>query len=144
MAPVNGEVVIDASVIVKWIFPSPEEEPDASRALELLAALGEGAITAIEPPHWLAEVSAVVSRRSPARATEVIRLLYSMGLSVVDDLEIYERAARLASETRQHVFDTLYHAVALTRPDASLVTADEHYYRAAKRAGRLIRLADLA
>ncbi len=139
----TGEFVIDTSVILKWVFPSPVDEPDAGRALELLAALGEGAITAIEPPHWLAEVSAVAARRFPARAAEVVGLLYGMDLPVVADLEIYERAARLAVETKQHVFDTLYHAVALSRPEASLVTADERYYRAATRAGRLMRLADL-
>ena len=126
----------------QWVFPPPAEEPDGPRALELLAALGEGAVTAVQPPHWLAEVSAVVARRSPARAADVIGLLYGMDLPVATDLEIYERAARLASDTNQHVFDTLYHAVAMSRPDASLVTADERYYRAARRAGRLVRLAD--
>ena len=60
------------------------------------------------------------------------------------ELKVYERAVRLAAETNQHVFDTLYHAVALARPDAELVTADERYYRAASRAGRLVRLADFA
>jgi predicted nucleic acid-binding protein len=140
---VTGELVLDASVILKWVFPSVPEEPDAPRALELLAALREGAVTAVEPPHWLAEVSTVVVRRSPARATRVIPLLYAMDLPVAADLEIYERAARLASDTSQHVFDTLYHAVAMSRPSASLVTADERYYRATRHAGRVVRLADV-
>jgi predicted nucleic acid-binding protein len=139
---VTGEVVIDASFMLRWVFPSPAEEPDALRALDLLAALGEGAVTALEPPHWLAEVSALVARRAPAQAADVIGILYAMDLPVLADLEIYERAARLAADTSQHVFDTLYHAVALARPDAALVTADERYYRAARRAGRLVRLAD--
>jgi len=67
-----------------------------------------------------------------------------MDLPVLDGLEVYERAARLAADTGQHLFDTLYHAVALSRPGASLVTADERYYRAARDAGRLIRLIDVA
>jgi hypothetical protein len=132
-----------AGRLLKWVFPSPAEEPDAPLALDLLAAPGDGTVAALEPPHWLAEVSAVVARRAPARAAEVIGLLHAMDLPVVSDLEIYERAARLAADTGQHVFDTLYHAVALSRPEASLVTADERYYRAARTAGRLVRLADL-
>jgi predicted nucleic acid-binding protein len=140
---VTGELVLDASVILKWVFPSPAREPDSDTALEVLAALGQGAVTAIEPPHWLAEVSAVAARLYPGRAREVVGLLYAMDLPVADDLEIYARAMRLAIDTRQHVFDTLYHAVALWRPDARLVTADERYYRAARQAGRLVRLAEL-
>jgi len=42
------------------------------------------------------------------------------------------------------VFDTMYHAVALSRPDALLVTADERYWRAARGVGRIVRLADFA
>jgi predicted nucleic acid-binding protein len=141
---VTGEFVLDASVVLKWIFPSAADEPDAGRALDLLGALGEGTISAIEPPHWLAEVAAVVARRFPARAVEIAGLLYGMDLPVVADLEIYEGAARLAVETKQHVFDTLYHAVALSRRSAWLVTADERYYRAASGAGRVTRLADLS
>jgi hypothetical protein len=34
----------------------------------------------------------------------------------------------------------LYHAVALTEPNATLVTADEQYYRKAHKVGRIVRL----
>jgi hypothetical protein len=43
---------------------------------------------------------------------------------------------------RQHVFDTLYHAVALLRLDGVLLTADEQYYHRAVRAGRVTLLGD--
>ena len=51
-------------------------------------------------------------------------------------MEVYLEATRLSAESGQHVFDTLYHAVALRRRGASLVTADERYYRNVRRAGR--------
>jgi predicted nucleic acid-binding protein len=140
---VTGEVVLDASVVLKWIFPAGADERDVEPALALLAALRQGSVTAVQPVHWLAEVAAVVARRFPARAREVIGLLYSMELPVHDHLAVYERAAVLAADTGQHLFDTLYHAVALSRPGASLVTADERYYRAARRAGRVLRLAEV-
>jgi predicted nucleic acid-binding protein len=139
---VTGEVVLDASVVLKWVFPPAADEADVERALDLLAALREGSVTVVQPVHWLAEVAGVVARRHPRRARQVIGLLHSMELPVLDHLGVYERAATLASDTGQHLFDTLYHAVALARPAASLVTADERYYRAARRAGRVVRLAE--
>jgi len=84
----------------------------------------------------------VVSRLDPRRAPEVINLLHAMELPVADGAEVYQRACELAVALRQHVFDTLYHAVALSRPDGVLLTADEQYYRAAVRAGRVTLLRD--
>jgi predicted nucleic acid-binding protein len=49
---------------------------------------------------------------------------------------------QLATELKQHLFDTYYHAVALETPDAMLITADERYFRAARDTGRITLLAD--
>jgi hypothetical protein len=67
-----------------------------------------------------------------------------MELPVLDGLDVYLEAARLSAGSGEHLFDTLYHAVALRRPDASLVTGDERYYRRARRAGRVRLLRDFA
>ena len=72
----TGEVVVDASVILKWVFPAAPDEADVEPALSLLSDIRAGGLTAVQPPHWLAEVGAVIVRRFPARATEVIGLLY--------------------------------------------------------------------
>jgi predicted nucleic acid-binding protein len=138
------EVVLDASVIVKWAFPDRVREAHADRALDVLHAVHAGRLSVVEPPHWLAEVATVVTRLAPGRAAEVVALLHAMDLPVVDELEIYLEAARLSAESGQHVFDTLYHAVAIGRRGASLVTADERYYRNARRAGSLLLLQDFA
>jgi hypothetical protein len=45
------------------------------------------------------------------------------------------RACGLAIELDQHLFDTLYHAVARERPDAMLVAADERYLAAGASPG---------
>jgi predicted nucleic acid-binding protein len=42
-----------------------------------------------------------------------------------------------------HLFDTLYHAVALEQ-GATLITADEAYFAKAKDLGSITRLADFA
>ena len=108
----------------------------------MLHGVHAGRLSVVEPPHWLAEVAAVVTRLAPDRAPEVIALMHAMEFPVLDELEVYLEAARLAAESGQQVFDTLYHAVALRRRGPSLVTADERYYRNALRAGRVLLLRD--
>ena len=136
-------LVLDASVIVKWIFPERPREPDATDALRVLHCLKESRITVKQPPHWLAEVAAVTARLDPCVARQAVGLLYALELPVVGELETYQRACELAVDLRQHVFDTLYHAVALMTPGAILVTADEAYYRRASGRGSIVRLQEV-
>ena len=133
-------LVIDASVVVKWVFPESLEEENTEEALALLAAIQAGTVEPLQPPHWLAEVAAVVTRLRPEIANPVLDLLDAMELPVADDLILYKRASRIARDLDHHLFDTLYHAVALEY-DGTLVSADDRYVRKAKRFGRIVSLA---
>lgn len=135
-------VVVDASVVVKWIVADRAGETQAEQALRILGHIRDARLSVVQPPHWLAEVAAVMTRLEPSLAREAVPLLYALEFPVADGIEIYQRACALATALEQHVFDTLYQAVALTEPDAVLVTADERYYRKAVRAGRIVRLTD--
>jgi predicted nucleic acid-binding protein len=55
-------------------------------------------------------------------------MLAALEFPTTDDPNVIRRATRLAIETNHHLFDTLYHAVALEHEDAVLVTADDRYY----------------
>ena len=55
----------------------------------------------------------------------------------------YRRAAEISTALNHHLFDTLYHAVALEE-GATLVTADEAYFTKAKGLGAIERLADFS
>jgi predicted nucleic acid-binding protein len=132
--------VADASVAVKWFLPPTEAEQGHDRAVAFLHGVNSGQIALREPPHWLAEVSAVLSRVAPATARQNIEDLYSMRIPVMETVELYTTASRLAISLDQHVFDTLYHAVALLTPDCTLVTADERYYGKAHKAGSIALL----
>lgn len=134
-------VVIDASVIVKWFLPDPSREPDSDRALAVLEGVRSGALEPEQPPHWLAEVAAVITRLEPKIAGKAIALLDAMEFSVVADVGIYQRAAILAARLNQRLFDTLYHAVALER-NATLISADARYYRRARHLGKIAYLGD--
>ncbi|MHC4073372.1 MAG: type II toxin-antitoxin system VapC family toxin [Planctomycetota bacterium] len=133
--------VIDASVVVKWFFPESKTEPQSEQALALLAEIRAGSVEPLQPAHWFAEVAAVVTRLRPEIALEAIELLDAMELPVIDDVAIYKRASMLANDLGQHLFDTLYHALAL-ESGATLVSADQRYYGKAKRLGHIVRLAD--
>jgi predicted nucleic acid-binding protein len=135
------KVVIDASVVVKWIFADSQAEPDVDRAISLLDAIREDRVSPVQPPHWLAEVSAVVTRLRPEVADFAIQLLEAMDLPVEGDVEVYRRASRISRQLNHHMFDTLYHALALEH-QAVLISADDTYLREAAHLGRIVSLAD--
>jgi len=137
-------VVLDASVIVKWIFADRTEESHSLQALQILQFVKESRVTVVQPPHWLAEAAAVIVRLDPGRARQSVSLLHALEFPVVAGIEVYQKACELSASLRQHVFDTLYHAVALTEPGAVLVTADEQYYQKAYRVGRIVRLKEFS
>ena len=135
-------VVADASVAIKWVFPFRDDEEDCAKAVALIDGFTRGAARLLEPPHWLAEVTAVIARKSPATARRDIGILCALRVPVVDTPDLYALACELAAATGEHAFDTLYHAVALLTPDCTLVTADERYFNKARKAGAVVLLRD--
>lgn len=84
----------------------------------------------------------MAARLTPQTAVQDVELLSAMRLPTSDDPGVLLRATNLAIETDHHLFDTLYHAVALEHDDAVLVTANDRYLRRAKRYGMIAALAD--
>jgi len=135
--------VLDASVAIKWMVPENPEEQDVPQALVLLDALRNGGITLYQPAHWEAEIAAVLARISPATATKKMVALRALAFTRVNDTTVYATACDLAIRLNHHLFDTLYHAVALHTPEATLVTADRRYFDKAQSIGQIARLGDL-
>ena len=134
-------LVVDASVAVKWFVRDSNEEKDVTPALDLLIGVGKNSIELIQPPHWMAEVTAVLSRLQPDLADDAIDLLDAMEFPTTGDSNLYKLASHLAAGLNHHLFDTLYHALAI-REKATLVTADHRYFRKSKRHGSICLLAD--
>lgn len=134
--------VVDASVVIKWLLQDPEREADTERATRIMELVTSGAQPILQPAHWILEVGAVLARESPGTAVDDVTLLAALALPALDDPLVVRRGTELAIELRQHLFDTLYHAVALENEDAVLVTADERYWRAAQATGRIMHLRD--
>jgi len=137
-------LVVDVSVAAKWMLGDVRGEPDVPAANQVLLRIRDGDARLLQPPHFVLEMAAVLAREAPARAVRDLEMLQLVEMTVVDGPDVIQRAVELAIRRRQHVFDTLYHAVALTRPGAVLVTADERYWRAAHGEGSIVRLADFA
>lgn len=137
-------VVIDASVIIKWLLQDPERDGATDRATNLLDTVLKGEQPVLQPTHWMVEVGAVLARESPATAADDITMLNALELPTADEPLVLRRGVELAMELKQHLFDTFYHALALETPDAVLVTADDRYLRAARGKGHIVHLMDWA
>ena len=135
------KLVIDASVILKWFFADAPSETDTDKARALLPAAVSGRIALLQPPHWVVEVLAVIARRTPTLVDQALTMLGTLGVELVADEAAYRAAAELSIRLKQHVFDTLYHAVAL-KHGAAFVTADERYFTAGRREGSIEMLAN--
>jgi predicted nucleic acid-binding protein len=138
--------VVDASVAVKWFAEGDWalREDDVDPALEILKASTRGTLDFYQPPHFLAEVAAVVSRLKPDRAQQYIDDLAQLNITWASPTVACGRAIELARQLDHHLFDTLYHAVALSIPGAVLVTADRRYFAKAQHLGQIAWLADFS
>jgi predicted nucleic acid-binding protein len=137
--------VVDASVAVKWFVrgDGAAREDHVDVALNLLQASAEGQARFVQPPHFLAEVAAVLGRLAPASAARDLARLSDLDIAWTTPAQAVPRALALTMELGHHLFDTLYHAVALEAPDPTvLVTADRRYFDKARHLGRITWLPD--
>ena len=103
-----------------------------------------GVADAVQPPHFYAEMAAVLARAKPDTAREDMNDLLQLDFRVAEGPELYALAIDLSRRYGHHLFDTLYHALALLHSEAVLVTADRRYFAKAQKEGRIILLGDFS
>ena len=137
----NGRVVVDASLAIKWLVS--EEHSDKSRAISRSWA-NEG-IQAAAPYLMPVEVTNALYRRvvrGELTVEDAIRLLEHLlasGIELRDDPALHVRALQLASQLSQGaVYDAHYLALAETL-GCDFWTADERFYRAAASVAQNVR-----
>jgi predicted nucleic acid-binding protein len=135
-------LTVDASVALRWVLKLRDHEHDVDRALNLLTDIDNARIQLVQPPHFMAEVAAVLAREKPGEAQDDLLDLLNVECQTIDTADVYATALELSIRFRQHLFDTLYHAVALHTAGATLITADLRYYDKARGAGQIALLAD--
>jgi predicted nucleic acid-binding protein len=69
--------------------------------------------------------------------------LLTFDIPIADTPVIWCTAVELAIALSHHLFDTLYHAVALQTEGAQLITADRRYFERARDRGQILLLDDL-
>ena len=136
--------VVDASVASKWFAKGnwATREDDIEPALDILLASRNGTLDFYQPPHFLADVAAVLARLAPDTAPQCVQDIAAMNITWAAPTVACARAIELACELNHHLFDTLYHALALESPSAMFVTADRRYFDKAKHLGQIIWLPD--
>jgi predicted nucleic acid-binding protein len=135
------KLVVDASVALKWFLSANEAYLDQARAVA--AAIELSGTVLFAPPHWAAEVAAVLARVEPGVMDDALLLLHDMRPITAGGMQLLKRAADMSVALNHHLFDTLYHAVALEE-GATLVTADEMYFSKAQSLGGITSLADFS
>ena len=130
---VNGSVVVDASLAVKWLV----EEDDSDKAHAALQSWVAQDITRIAPHLMPFEVANALHRRvlrgelNVSDSIRMIARLLASRLELHQPPDLHVRALQLASQLKQGAaYDAHYLALAESF-GCELWTADERFYRAA-------------
>jgi predicted nucleic acid-binding protein len=125
-------IVVDASVVLKWILP----EPDREEAVLLLDEYESGKINLIAPPVIVLEVASDLSKRCrrkliTGRQAEQTFQNFEIRQPVLIDNGV-QSGLSLSIQHQLSLWDCLYLALAIDRR-ADLVTADRRFRAAANR-----------
>ena len=129
----NGSVVVDASLVVKWLV----DEDDSDKAHAVLQSWVVQDITRISPNLMPFEVANALHRRvvrgelSVKDSTRMISRLLESRLELHQTSGLHVRPLQIASQLRQGAaYDAHYLALAESF-GCELWTADQRFYRAA-------------
>ena len=134
-------IVPDASVLLKWVLASEDEE-NRDRALELRKRWLEGDCALVVPSLWLFEVGNIVGIKQPDLADELLQILIDLRIEEERPSSFYLQALELMRRFGVTFYDASYHAVALNRGGV-LLTADGNYCRKTAAVGHSMKLAEL-
>jgi predicted nucleic acid-binding protein len=134
-------VVPDASVLLKWVLPGPDEE-DRDAALRLRDAGLRGEVILMAPSLWLYEVGNALTRRFPEHAGALLDVLVAYEIEEgITERPWRQRAIDLVRRYGVTFYDAAYHALALVE-DGLFVTADARYMRQVAEVGGVQMLHD--
>lgn len=137
----NGHVVVDASLVFKWLV----KEEDSWKA-DALARLWRKEGIRIAAPYLMpVEVTNALHRRvvrgeiTLEEAAYRVKTLLSSGLELHEPPDLHGRALELASQLRQGAVYDVHHLALAETLDCDLWTADEKFFRAAGPAATNLR-----
>lgn len=131
-----SHVVVDASVMVKWLA----WERDSHIAYALLDYWTAERVQIAAPYFMAAEVTNALHRKvvrgesSVAEAQTLLRQLNSYGIQLWESANLHERALELGNLLREGAAYDVHYLALAEALGCSLWTADERFYRAANAA----------
>jgi predicted nucleic acid-binding protein len=135
-------VVLDASVILKWVLEK-DHEPDYQQAAKLQQAFLDELIDIRLPTLWKYEVGNILGLKKPSVATEIMSALLAYEF---DEVPLRSEYALAVLEHMRQIkqvtfYDSAYHVLAL-RTKGLYVTADNAYVKRARRKGHVMLLGE--
>jgi len=112
--PGDVDVVVDASIVVKWVLT----ESDFAEARALAEQWRAFGMRMVMPVHGPVEVAGAIRRHQRLGAFDLegakraFRDVLAVGLQIVDDPGLYVRALELADQYGRSVPDAMYLALA--------------------------------
>lgn len=128
-------VVPDASVLLKWVLESKDED-EIDRALMLREAWLAGRCEIILPSLWFFEVGNIIGMKQPSVAGRIMQTLTGYQFVEEPHAAVYAKAFQLMKRFKVTFYDAAYHAVAMNHA-GSFVTADDVYVRKTSSVGRV-------
>ena len=140
------KLVVDASVVAKWIIPG---EPWEEGANNLKRAIISGRVDAYAPTLLTYELASVLLKAvrkgvlKPGDGIEALKAVGSLGISLAPVLwEEVTEVFEVAISTSLTIYDAAYLWLS-KKLDAPLVTADEMLCKKGGRVAKIIPLQDL-
>jgi predicted nucleic acid-binding protein len=133
-------IVPDASVILKWVVESKDEQ-DQDRALEIRDAWIAGRCAIVLPSLWCFEVGNILGMKQRKHAEALMTILIEYGFEEEPPAAIYREALQFMEKFRVTFYDAAYHVTAINHAGTS-ITSDETYYRKTFREGHIELLAN--
>jgi predicted nucleic acid-binding protein len=133
-------VVPDASILLKWVLKSDDEEY-GERALALKAAWLSGSCEIAVPTLWAFEVANVLGVKQPANAGQLLDAMIALRIPEEPPAAYSTDLFKLMRDYHVSAYDAAYHALALVR-GGTMLTADRRYAKKAQGAGQIQELDD--
>ena len=139
--------IVDASLAIKWLA----EEDDSYKAYALYLEWDASGVQIAAPYLMLAETVNALHRKvvdgklAPQSMSGILENMDALGVRFYNLPNMHGRAWQIADQLNQGaVYDSIYLALA-ERLDCELWTADQRFYRSARRfSDRIRRLGDFA
>lgn len=123
------DLVLDASVAVKWCLPA-EDEPFVEQADVLLERYSRGQIRFLVPDLFWAEFGNAMwkavrgARLSAVEASAALAAAVQLGIPAISCAELAEKALEISLRHERSFYDSLYISLAV-RSSAQMITGDE-------------------